>query len=84
MYFNVVKTLIFSLSGIKMGWKKFEVGGRILDAIDTTIYTLMANFQTIYNIAHYGLIQHVFIGLQLIFGENFILNIPSTTHSSTI
>jgi hypothetical protein len=28
-----------------------------------------------------GLIQHVFIGLQLIFGENFILNIPSTTHS---
>jgi hypothetical protein len=65
-----------------MGWKKFEVGGRILDAIDTTIYRLaIANFQTIYDIAHYGLIQHVFIGLQLIFGENFILNIPSTTHS---
>jgi len=56
MYFNVVKTLIFSLSGIKMGWKKFELGGRILDAIDTTIYGLaMANFQTIYDIAYCGL-----------------------------
>jgi hypothetical protein len=41
----------------------------------------MANFQTIYDIAYCGLIQHVFIGLQLIFGENFILNIPYTTHS---
>ncbi len=82
MYFNVVKTLIFSLSGIKMGWKKFELGGRIIDAIDTTIYGLtMENFQTIHDIAYYGLIQHVFIGLQLIFGENFILNIPYTTHS---
>jgi hypothetical protein len=82
MYFNFVKTLIFSLSGIKMGWKKFELGGRILDAIDTTIYGLaMANFQTIHDIiAHYGLIQHVFIGVQPIFAENFILNIPSTTH----
>jgi hypothetical protein len=51
MYFNVVKTLIFSLSGIKMGWKKFELGGRILDAIDTTIYRLaMADFQTTYDI----------------------------------
>jgi hypothetical protein len=29
-----------------MGWKKFEVGGRILDAIDTTIYRLaMAIFK---------------------------------------